>query len=219
VDARSDWMLHRRDATTDFYSLSDEVSLPLPPTHQPTKAPRALSGTCATLGCDLPHHKGNVHTLDPFPYCGKTCALATIAAVRADTTARSICKRPGCGRLGWFDLDRPEVAYKFCGHTCSRLYGSVQARKPAPTAWDFISAVATHHQSVGSMLHLKCAASSKIFAQQTRRPFFPVRMCLCSHCYPRVNPTASNTRIPTTCLHWRPSCVSGSMRRTSALPT
>jgi hypothetical protein len=42
----------------------------------------------------------------------------------------------------WLELDHPEVAYEFCGRTCSRLYRSVQARNPTATAWDFISSAA-----------------------------------------------------------------------------
>ena len=57
-------------------------------------------------------------------------------------TARSVCKRPGCGRFVWLDFYHPEVTYEFCGRTCLRLCRSVQARNPTATAWDFISLAA-----------------------------------------------------------------------------
>lgn len=144
VEAQADWLLRRRDATTDFYLhiQSDGIDLPIPPDHLPKNALRASFETCASLGCNMPRHTGNDHTTDPFPYCGKACALATIATMRADTTERTVCKRPGCGRLVWIGQDRSGAPHKFCGRTCSRLYLSVQASNAAATDWDFISSAA-----------------------------------------------------------------------------
>ena len=123
VEAQADWLLRRRDATPDFYShiQSEGTDLPIPPNHHPTDALRAPSETCASLGCDLPRHTGDGRTTDPFPYCGETCALATVAAMRADTTARSILKRPGCGRLVWIRIDRSGAPHHFVvalAHAC-----------------------------------------------------------------------------------------------------
>jgi hypothetical protein len=52
VEAQADWLLQRRDPTTDFYSLlqSDGIDLPIPPNHQPKDALQASSETCASFG-------------------------------------------------------------------------------------------------------------------------------------------------------------------------
>ena len=59
--------------------------------------------------------------------------------MRADTSDREVCKRPGCGKLVWIGSDRSGDPYSFCGITCSTQYASVESNLTA-TEWDFIAA-------------------------------------------------------------------------------
>ena len=59
--------------------------------------------------------------------------------MRADTSDREVCKRPGCGKLVWIGSDRSGDPYSFCGITCSTRCASVKSN-PTATEWDFIAA-------------------------------------------------------------------------------
>jgi hypothetical protein len=150
--------------------------------------------------------------------------LATIAAMRADTFVRDVCKRPGCGKLAWIGLNCSGAPHQFCGRTCSRLHQSVQDSNTAATKWDFISAAAyspsiSRHYATPQMRDfIERGRTSNSSAVSSEVP--PGQhVSLHSTSLDTPGTKMDRTRGPMTWSPLRLSYVSGSTKKTCASPT